>query len=125
MPDLIPDGAGTVQPWGRDAPPAPSSATRRDVSTVRSAFSSWKYFRPWYSREGEKVHAEIDLKDNCWRGTGRGATESEAAWNALQDCIFNWERDIAAMPSLVPRFLRRRPRDRPVHDDHGYDARES
>jgi hypothetical protein len=113
-----------VQPWGDDAPPPPSSASRREVRRVRSAFGSWSHFRPWYFREGDKVHAEIDLKDNCWLGTGWGATESEAAWNALQDCITNWQRTIAATPSLVPRLLRGGPRDRPDRDDHGYGARE-
>jgi hypothetical protein len=87
---------------------------------VRSAFRSWSHFRPWYSREGDTVLAEIDLKDNCWRGTGRGATESEAAWHALQDCIANWQRTVGV--SLVPRPLRRGTSG--GVDTHGYDQRE-
>jgi hypothetical protein len=121
--DLIPERERPVQPWGDEAPPVPASATRREVRRVHSAFGRWSYFRPWYSREGDTVFAEIDLKDNCWQGAGRGATESEAAWNALQDCITNWERTIAAMPSLVPRFLRRGSAARDGGDDnHGYGA---
>jgi hypothetical protein len=112
-----------VQPWGSEAPPAPATATRLEVSRVRSAFRSWSHYRPWYTRDEELVHAEIDLKDNCWLGTGQGDTDSEAAWNALQDCITNWERSIADMPSLVPRFLRRRRSDRSGPDDHGYGKR--
>jgi hypothetical protein len=118
---LIPDRSGPVAPWGGEAPPPPASATRRDVRRVRSAFRSWSHFRPTYFRDADTVHAEIDLKGNCWLGTGQGATESEAAWNALQDCIANWERSIAV--NLVPRFLRRGSADRSTPDDHGYGKR--
>jgi hypothetical protein len=115
--ELIPEGE-RVQPWGDQAPTAPASASRREVRRVRSAFRSWSHFRPLYSRDGDTVFAEIDLKGNCWQGRGRGATEAEAAWNALQDCITNWQRTVSV--SLVPRFLRRGPAGRRGVDDHGY-----
>ena len=124
MADLIPDGGPPVKPWGDDAPPVPASATRREVRRVYSAFGRWSYFRPWYSRKADMVFAEIDLKDNVWQGRGQGATESEAAWSALQDCITSWQRSIAHMPSLVPRFLRRGAPDRDFVDDHGFGPRE-
>jgi hypothetical protein len=89
-------GDRRVQPWGDRPPPAPATATRTERRKVRSAWSSWGSFRPWYARDGKVVEAEIDLKDNVWRGTGTGPTEAEAAWSALQDCIDNWRADIAA-----------------------------
>jgi hypothetical protein len=76
-----------TQPWGDAPPPAPAEVTRREIRAVRSAWSSWRHFRPHYTRIGDEVEAEIDLKDNVWRGRGRGATDEEAAWNALQACI--------------------------------------
>ncbi len=90
---LIPERT-CVQPWGPDPPPAPIGTPRAEVSRVRSAWGAWRHFRPWYFRERGVVTAQIDLKGNGWRGTGSGETEEQEAWNALQDCILNWRRDI-------------------------------
>jgi hypothetical protein len=86
-----------VQPWGPDPPPAPGGTRRAARRALHSTLARWSRagFTPIYWREGEVVRAEIDLKGNCWSGSGRGATEEAAAWNALQDCIANWEADIA------------------------------
>jgi len=93
-------GRQRVQPWGENPPPAPATATRAQRSNVRSAWSSWSHFRPWYTRDGDVIAAEIDLKDRVWCGTGTGPTEADAAWAALQDCIDNWRADIATDVSL-------------------------
>jgi hypothetical protein len=97
-------GGRPSQPGGDEPPPAPAGATGRQRRAVRSAWRSWSHFRPVYTREGDEVEAEINLKDNIWRGRGRGATEEEAAWNALQACIAAWTDDIA----LKIRLPRRR-----------------
>lgn len=58
------------------------------------------------------MRAEINLKDHIWFGVGGGATEEEAAWNALQACIINWQRDIATqrLPAPIRRWMRARRR---------------
>ena len=114
MPQLIPEGRPS-RPWGDDPPPAPSHATRRDRRQVRRAWGSWSPFRPYYDRQGDTIEAWIDLKGNGAKGTGRGATEEEAAWNALQDCIETWTRSIEIrIPSPVEwvRRLRGRRQER-------------
>ena len=83
-------GARPEQPWGEDPPPAPATATRAQRQNVKMAWSSWSHFRPVYTRDEDVIEAEINLKDNGWRGTGTGPTEADAAWAALQDCIDNW-----------------------------------
>lgn len=107
MAELIPPGRPSM-PWGGDPPPAPAHASRADRRRVRSAWRLWSHFRPVYDREGEEVIAMIDLKGNGWVGRGRGPSEEEAAWNALQDCIRNWRRDITPLWAAV----RRRPQNR-------------
>jgi hypothetical protein len=103
-------GPERVQPWGEDPPPAPANATRAERGNVRSAWSSWSHFRPWYTRDGDVIKAEIDLKDRVWGGYGTGPTEADAAWAALQNCIDNWRADISTELSLksMRDWLRRR-----------------
>jgi hypothetical protein len=103
-------GETPTQPWGADPPPAPPTATRAQLRKVRAAWSSWSHFRPWYTREGDVVEAEINLKDHIWRGVGTAPTEAEAAWRALPDCIDNWTADVAIprLPRSVREWLRRR-----------------
>lgn len=107
---LFVSGARPSQPWGSEPPPAPRTATASQKRRVRSAWRLWSHFRPVYVREGEYVQAEINLKDNVWSGLGRGDTDEEAAWNALQACIVNWQRDIATQhwPGLIRRWMRGR-----------------
>jgi hypothetical protein len=106
--DLLVPGERPCQPWGSEPPPAPPTATPAQQRRVRSAWRSWSHFRPVYEREGEYVRAEINLKDNIWSGRGQGETDEEAAWNALQACIVNWQRDIANQiwPAPIRRWLR-------------------
>jgi hypothetical protein len=103
-------GPRPVQPWGDDPPPAPATATRAQRRSVKSAWSAWSPFRPSYTRDGDVIEAEINLKDRIWRGTGTGPTEPAAAWAALQDCIDNWRVDVSVEVSLksVRSWLRRR-----------------
>jgi hypothetical protein len=104
-------GRQRAQPWGGDPPPAPATATRAQRSNVRRAWSSWSHFRPSYTRGGDVIKAEIDLKDNVWKGFGTGPTEADAAWAALQDCIDNWRAGIStelSLRSLRKWLLRRR-----------------
>jgi hypothetical protein len=109
-------GARPSQPWGDDPPPAPGTASRAQRRKVKGAWSSWSHFRPWYTREGDVVEAEIDLKDNIWRGVGTAPTEAEAAWAALQDCIDNWSADVGIHLSrkAARDWLRRRRSGPPV-----------
>jgi hypothetical protein len=99
------------QPWGKDPPPAPATASRGDRRAVRTAWKLWIDFRPYFTRHGDVVEVEIDLKGNIWRGLGRGDTEPTAAWNALQDCIRIWLGDISLLRapwSFRQRRIRRR-----------------
>jgi hypothetical protein len=93
-------GPRPAQPWGDDPPPAPATATRAQRRKVKRAWSSWSHFRPWYTRDGDVVEAEIDLNDRVWRGTGTGSIEADAGWAALQDCIDNWRADVSVDVSL-------------------------
>ncbi len=99
-------GASPASPWGDDPPPAPSAATRAERRKVSGAWRSWSHFRPFYTRDGDVVEAEVNLKDRIFRGTGTGSTEAEAAWAALQDCIKNWSDSVAIELHLLPKPLR-------------------
>jgi hypothetical protein len=90
---------------GRRTPPAPPGTPERRIRKVEVAWRAWSHFRPDYRRDGEDVVAEINLKDNIWHGRGRGATEDEAAWNALQDCIDNWLRDVSGRVPHLAQWL--------------------
>ncbi len=98
------------QPLGGDPPPAPAGTTRAELRRVRAAWRSWGNFRPVYTREGDLIRAEINLKDHIWSGLGQEKSDAEAAWFALQDCITNWQRDIAVQvfPAAIRRWLRER-----------------
>jgi hypothetical protein len=96
--DIFGDGRCPTRPWGDRPPPAPATASAADWRRVERAWRSWSHFRPSYRRlDDGRVEADINLKDNIWLGRGRGATPEEAAWNALQDCIVNWQGYIAAL----------------------------
>jgi hypothetical protein len=75
------------RPWGEQPPPAPASASRRDRSRIRSAWSLWSPFRPYYRRDGPAVTVWIDLKGNGAMGQATAATDEKAAWLALLDCV--------------------------------------
>ena len=103
---LIPEGR-MVQPWGDEPPAAPAGAPPDERLRVQAAWENWSPFRPQYSRQGEVVRAEIDLKGNVWSGVAGGATEEEAAWSALQACIESWRARVARhLPPEWPRVHR-------------------
>jgi hypothetical protein len=75
------------QPWDDKPPPAPAYASRGQRSQIRSAWSMWSPFRPYYRRDGQAVVVWIDLKGNGATGQASAATDEEAAWLALLDCV--------------------------------------
>ena len=61
---LIPEGR-LSRPWEDEPPPAPPGASREERLRVLAAWEAWSPFRPDYSRDGEVVRVEIDLKRKC------------------------------------------------------------